>query len=255
MCDRFAEIVPAAQRNMVYAFDRCFEGAVAAFAAPLVGLLAEKWYGFSGASTVTGDRDRDLANARALGSALLAFLAVPWFICLCVYSGAALRDWTHWKKGDITFSNPQESAHIKLHSLTTTPFTLIPPPSQPSTTGLHWTYPEDKRKALKLEMELGELEMRVSGLSWDEGGEEREARPGPLEEQRLLSGEGRLARPRSPTKPEGPARSRAGSAAVVSPPPSHARSPAPSAANQGPSEGAEAGHAGSLRSWPSAVSL
>lgn len=89
-CFRFAEIVPAAQRNLVYAFDRCFEGAVAAFAAPLVGLLAEKWYGFSGASTVTGNRERDLANARALGSALLAFLAIPWFICLCVYSGTSL---------------------------------------------------------------------------------------------------------------------------------------------------------------------
>lgn len=83
----FAEIVPASKRNLVYAFDRCFEGAVAAFAAPLVGVLAEKWYGFSGTSTVTGDRDKDLANAKALGAALLTFLCIPWFICLCVYTG------------------------------------------------------------------------------------------------------------------------------------------------------------------------
>ena len=42
----FAEIVPPHLRNMIYAFDRCFEGAIAACAAPLVGLLAEKVFGF-----------------------------------------------------------------------------------------------------------------------------------------------------------------------------------------------------------------
>ena len=42
----FADIVPAHMRNLVFAFDRCFEGAVAACAAPLVGVLAEKRFGF-----------------------------------------------------------------------------------------------------------------------------------------------------------------------------------------------------------------
>lgn len=42
----FAEIVPPHMRNIVFAFDRCFEGAVAACAAPLVGALAEKRFGF-----------------------------------------------------------------------------------------------------------------------------------------------------------------------------------------------------------------
>ena len=42
----FAEIVPPHLRNMIYAFDRCFEGAIAACAAPLVGVLAEKVFGF-----------------------------------------------------------------------------------------------------------------------------------------------------------------------------------------------------------------
>ena len=46
---------------------------MAACSAPLVGLLAEHWFGFRGASKVTGDRDTDLRNARALGGALLAF--------------------------------------------------------------------------------------------------------------------------------------------------------------------------------------
>lgn len=48
-------------------------GAMAACSAPLVGILAEGWFGFRGASTVTGDRSVDLRNAQALGAALLAF--------------------------------------------------------------------------------------------------------------------------------------------------------------------------------------
>ncbi|CAL8464837.1 g4372 [Coccomyxa elongata] len=83
----FAEIVPAHMRNMVYAFDRCFEGALAACAAPLVGKLAEKMFGFSGAATRSGDVDKDLERARALGSSLLVFLIVPWTLCLVFYSG------------------------------------------------------------------------------------------------------------------------------------------------------------------------
>ena len=38
----FAEIVPPELRNLVYAFDRSFEMAIAAMAAPLVGILAEQ---------------------------------------------------------------------------------------------------------------------------------------------------------------------------------------------------------------------
>lgn len=104
----FAEIVPVSQRNLVYSFDRCFEGAIAAFATPLVGILSERLYGFSGASTVTGDPEKDLPNARALGNALVAFLVIPWTLCLITYSG------------------------------------------------LHWTYPKDRRKALMLSRKLSE---------------------------------------------------------------------------------------------------
>ncbi|KAL4424385.1 hypothetical protein ABPG75_001686, partial [Micractinium tetrahymenae] len=86
----FAEVTPARQRSLIYAFDRCFEGAVAACAAPLVGKLAQRIFGFSGAGTVTHDRERDLANAAALGNALLAFMVVPWCFTLALYSGL------HW---------------------------------------------------------------------------------------------------------------------------------------------------------------
>eukprot|EP00887_Chlorella_sp_A99_P007278 scaffold2.g7278.t1 len=88
----FAEIVPVRQRNLVYSFDRCFEGAIAAFSVPLVGLLAQRWFGFAGTSTVTGNRATDLLNARALGSALLAFLTVPWTLCFLIYS---ILHWTY----------------------------------------------------------------------------------------------------------------------------------------------------------------
>jgi len=67
---------------------RCFEGALAACAAPLVGKLAEALFGFSGAATRSGDIGKDLERARALGSSLLMFLIVPWTLCLIFYSGA-----------------------------------------------------------------------------------------------------------------------------------------------------------------------
>lgn len=41
-----AEIVPDRLRNIIYAFDRSFEMAIAAASNPLVGVLAEKWFGF-----------------------------------------------------------------------------------------------------------------------------------------------------------------------------------------------------------------
>ena len=42
-----AEIVPPHLRNMIYAFDRSFEMAIAACGAPLVGILAERVFGFT----------------------------------------------------------------------------------------------------------------------------------------------------------------------------------------------------------------
>lgn len=69
---------------------------MAACAAPLVGVLAERLFGFCGTGTVTGDRQRDLANAAALGNALLAFLLIPWCFTLLLYTGG--RGWG-WYQG------------------------------------------------------------------------------------------------------------------------------------------------------------
>ncbi|BDA50407.1 hypothetical protein COCOBI_16-0830 [Coccomyxa sp. Obi] len=84
----FAEIVPPELRNMIYAFDRSFEGAIAACGAPLVGILAERVFGFKGAAEIDpGDVDQNLGKARALGNALLCCMAVPWALCVIIYSG------------------------------------------------------------------------------------------------------------------------------------------------------------------------
>ncbi|KAL4545028.1 hypothetical protein Ndes2526B_g02147 [Nannochloris sp. 'desiccata'] len=86
----FAEIVPVRLRNLVYAFDRCFEGAVAAFATPFVGRLSERYFGFSGTSTITGNPEIDVHNAQAMGNALLVFTVIPWAFCLVAYGGLHL---------------------------------------------------------------------------------------------------------------------------------------------------------------------
>ncbi|KAK9868059.1 hypothetical protein WJX84_009573 [Apatococcus fuscideae] len=92
----FAEIVPPDLRNMIYAFDRSFEGAIAACGAPFVGWLAE-YMGFEGpaategaASASTEPVAADLDKAKALGNALLICMAVPWFLCFVFYSGLHL---------------------------------------------------------------------------------------------------------------------------------------------------------------------
>ncbi|KAK9838092.1 hypothetical protein WJX81_000768 [Elliptochloris bilobata] len=80
----FAEIVPEQLRSAVYAFDRSFEGAVGATGAPLVGLVAERVFGFAGA---VGREGADLDNARALGNSLLFCWLLPFFCCFLFYFG------------------------------------------------------------------------------------------------------------------------------------------------------------------------
>ncbi|KAF8072654.1 hypothetical protein HT031_000314 [Scenedesmus sp. PABB004] len=84
----FAEIVPDELRSTIYAFDRSFENSIAACAAPVVGLLAERVFGFTGALGEAALRDPALRarNAAALGSSLLACMALPWALCLVAYS-------------------------------------------------------------------------------------------------------------------------------------------------------------------------
>ncbi|CAO2193156.1 unnamed protein product [Urochloa humidicola] len=81
----FAEIVPEKARTTVYAMDRCFESVFASFAPPLVGILAERVFGYQPTASGTSvDADRE--NAAALGKAVFAEIAVPITVCCLTYS-------------------------------------------------------------------------------------------------------------------------------------------------------------------------
>ncbi|KAH9302991.1 hypothetical protein KI387_014574 [Taxus chinensis] len=80
----FAEVVPTKHRTMIYAFDRAFEGSFSAFAAPIVGILAEKVYGYDAKSVIpeTGST----REAFALSRGLLAMMAIPFGLCCLFYT-------------------------------------------------------------------------------------------------------------------------------------------------------------------------
>jgi len=85
----FAEVVPDCLRSSIYAFDRSFETAIGALAAPIVGVLASRVFGFKGTLSIEpgATPDEVARNAAALGSAILAMLLAPWAFCLIFYSG------------------------------------------------------------------------------------------------------------------------------------------------------------------------
>ncbi|KAL6648539.1 hypothetical protein ACP70R_012763 [Stipagrostis hirtigluma subsp. patula] len=85
----FAEIVPEKARTTVYALDRCFETVFASFAPPVVGILAERVFGYKPA---TSSAKADRENAAALGKAIFAEIAVPMTVCCLTYS---LLYWTY----------------------------------------------------------------------------------------------------------------------------------------------------------------
>eukprot|EP01025_Chloroclados_australasicus_P021392 TRINITY_DN224_c2_g1_i2.p1 TRINITY_DN224_c2_g1~~TRINITY_DN224_c2_g1_i2.p1 ORF type:complete len:531 (+),score=44.75 TRINITY_DN224_c2_g1_i2:400-1992(+) len=103
----FAEIVPEDMRNIIYAFDRCFEWAIASSAAPIVGVLAHRVFGFMGtAETHPDDPALDQHNAKALGNAMLYCMVVPWSLCALVYTGL------YW-----TYPKDKERSQMVNHSI------------------------------------------------------------------------------------------------------------------------------------------
>ncbi|KAK4781087.1 hypothetical protein SAY87_017193 [Trapa incisa] len=80
----FAEVVPAKHRTMIYAFDRAFEGSFSSFAAPLVGILSERIYGYDAKSVdpIKGST----REAFALSKGLLSMMAVPFGLCCLCYT-------------------------------------------------------------------------------------------------------------------------------------------------------------------------
>ncbi|KAL6905835.1 hypothetical protein ACP4OV_003436 [Aristida adscensionis] len=75
----FAEVVPEKARTTVYALDMCLESVLMSFGAPVVGILAERVFGYRPAA---GGRE----NAAALGKAMLAEIAVPATVCCVAYT-------------------------------------------------------------------------------------------------------------------------------------------------------------------------
>ena len=73
------------------------QGAIASCAAPLVGIIAQKGFGFDGSAmnhggasshSAGGDSGHaDLRNAAALGNSLLLCLCAPWSLCFLIYFG------------------------------------------------------------------------------------------------------------------------------------------------------------------------
>lgn len=95
----FAEIVPQRRRNLIYAFDRCFEDAVASPVTYFVGWAASSIFGFKGNATTTGNQEIDLQKADALAKAIVWFSIIPFILCVVFYSGL---HWTYRK--DKTFA-------------------------------------------------------------------------------------------------------------------------------------------------------
>ncbi|KAL9270553.1 spinster-like protein [Drosera capensis] len=80
----FAEVVPAKHRTMIYAFDRAFEVSFSSFAAPLVGILAERMYGYDPKSVIPDSGS--VQEAFALSRGLLSMMVVPFGLCCLLYS-------------------------------------------------------------------------------------------------------------------------------------------------------------------------
>jgi len=85
----FAELVPDDLRSFIFSMDRSLEMALAACAAPVVGYVAERRYGFSGKLSDDAAMNDPLVrrgDARALASSLLLCTALPWAACLAFYT-------------------------------------------------------------------------------------------------------------------------------------------------------------------------
>lgn len=80
----FAEVVPPKHRTMIYAFDRAFEGSFASFAAPAVGFLTEKIYGYDPKSLKSAAGSAQ--GALALSRGLFVMMVIPFGLCCLFYS-------------------------------------------------------------------------------------------------------------------------------------------------------------------------
>jgi hypothetical protein len=78
--------VPEKARTTVYALDRFFETILSSFAPTLVGILAERVFGYKPAASGAAGIDTERENAAALARAVFAEVAVPMAVCCITYS-------------------------------------------------------------------------------------------------------------------------------------------------------------------------
>ncbi|RCV11479.1 hypothetical protein SETIT_2G189000v2 [Setaria italica] len=81
----FAEIVPERSRTSIYALDKSLEAALSSFAPPIVGILAQRVYGYT-PDDKGKSINQDRQNARSLAKALYVAIAVPFIVCASMYS-------------------------------------------------------------------------------------------------------------------------------------------------------------------------
>eukprot|EP00253_Pinus_taeda_P025236 PITA_25236 len=85
----FAEIVPEKERTSIYALDCSFESILTSFAPPVVGILAQRLYGYKPVPEGSGEAieiETDRRNADALAKALFTAIALPTALCCLIYS-------------------------------------------------------------------------------------------------------------------------------------------------------------------------
>ncbi|RAL40664.1 hypothetical protein DM860_006734 [Cuscuta australis] len=82
----FAEIVPEEYRTSIYALDRSLESVLSSFAPPVVGLLAQRVYGYRPVPQDTKNIDADRNNASSLAKALFMAIGTPMMLCCFIYS-------------------------------------------------------------------------------------------------------------------------------------------------------------------------
>ncbi|XP_059316107.1 uncharacterized protein LOC132066939 isoform X1 [Lycium ferocissimum] len=85
----FAEIVPERARTSIYALDRSFETIIASFAPLVVGILAQRVFGYKPipkGSTGSQEVETDRQNAASLAKALYTAIGIPTAICCFIYS-------------------------------------------------------------------------------------------------------------------------------------------------------------------------
>nr|CAB3496616.1 unnamed protein product [Digitaria exilis] len=90
----FAEIVPEKARTTVYALGMFIGSVFSSFGSPLVGILAERVFGYQSDRTPGKSAEADRKNATALSKAMCSEIAVPIGICCLMYTALY---WTYPK--------------------------------------------------------------------------------------------------------------------------------------------------------------